>query len=254
VPSASDAQPFHRGDAQKAAPFVHPSCQTLGVVLASLYKYIPSKYLDAFVQRGELLFRSLSYFRNYEELQVRGDRFEGKRLFSPASGLEITKTETGEKFLLPWSFEATVQDREILVFCLSKTLSPELAREFNADTCVEITQPELLLARIRSSLQLRRWVRRGRLLHGPVDYYSSEEPPQAEWAVPERMVMRKTIEYTRQAEYRLAFARGDALQVNNVNTQITSTPGAIQPTLEGHPEHVLRLGSVAKLCRVHSCE
>ena len=25
-----DAQPFHRGDAQKAAPFGHPSCQTLG--------------------------------------------------------------------------------------------------------------------------------------------------------------------------------------------------------------------------------
>ena len=28
----AQAQPFHRGDAQKAAPFLHPSCQTLGII------------------------------------------------------------------------------------------------------------------------------------------------------------------------------------------------------------------------------
>lgn len=43
-------------------------------IVKSLFKYFPSHHLNAFVERGELLFRSLSYFRNYEELKVRGDR------------------------------------------------------------------------------------------------------------------------------------------------------------------------------------
>ena len=106
-----------------------------------LFKYLPSKYLEAFVNRGELLFRSLSYFRNYEELQVRGDRQEGKRLFNPTQGLEITKAETGEKLLLPWSFEASVKERDIYVFCLSLNRTLELAKEFNTDACIEIQDP-----------------------------------------------------------------------------------------------------------------
>lgn len=222
--------------------------------MASLYKYLPPKYVDAFVGRGELLFRSLSYFRNYEELHVRGDRFEGRRVFNPTAGLELTKVETDEKLLLPWAFEASVRDRDIYVFCLSQTFSLELAQEFGADACVEIKDPIALIARIRSSLRLRMWVKHSRLLHGPVDYYSPEEPPVAEWAVPERMVMRKTTDYVRQAEYRLAFARGDAFQINNVDTQITAKPGATQLMLEGHPQHILRLGSLGKLCNIHRFE
>ncbi|MGM9514816.1 hypothetical protein ACS5PK_11230 [Roseateles sp. DB2] len=222
--------------------------------MASLFKYLPSKYLDAFVGRGELLFRSLSYFRNYEELEVRGDRHEGRRLYSPPQGLAINNLTTGEKFNLPGSFESSVQDREIFVFCLAQECSTELASEFKTDVCVEIHNPTALLAKVRAALMLRRWIKNARLLHGRVDYYSPSEAPLAEWAVPERMVLQKTVDFARQKEYRLAFARGNALQLNNVATQITTTPGASQPTLLGHPEHVLRLGSLAKLCTVHSIQ
>lgn len=220
-------------------------------IVAPLFKYLPSKYLDAFIGRGELLFRALSYFRNYEELKVRGDRHEGRRLFSPSKGLEINNLTTGEQINLPWSFESSVKDREIFVLCFSQERSAELAREFEADVCVEIRNPVALLAKVRSALMLRKWVVNGRLLHGKVDYYSSSEAPLAEWAVPERMVMRKTDDFSRQQEYRLAFARGDALKVNNVTTQITASPGATQPTLDGHPEHIIRVGSIAKLCTIH---
>lgn len=222
--------------------------------MSSLFKYLRSEYLEAFVKRGHILFRSLSYFRNYEELQVRGDRYEGQRLFVPAKGLEITKITSGEKFLLPWAFESSVRDRDIFVFCLSHVRSEQLARKFGANVCVEIQDPILLLSRVRSAIALRRWVKHARLLHGSVEYYSPEAPPFAQWAVPERMVMRKTVAYSHQQEYRLAFARGDALQANNVQTQITATPGAPHPTLEGHTEHVLHLGSLAKICTIHTCK
>lgn len=219
-----------------------------------LFKYISSKYLDAFINKGEVLFRSLSYYSNYEEVQVRGDRNEGKRLFNPSAGLEITKSGTGEKIQLHGSFESTVQDREIFVFCMSKILSPALAREFKADICIEIAEPAYLIAEIRSALLRRKWVRKGRLLHGPVGYYSPETPPLAEWAVPERMVMRKTTEYAAQAEYRLAFARGNALQLESVVTQIKTAQDLRPPTLYGHPEHLLKLGSLKKHCKVHRFE
>lgn len=127
--------------------------------MASLFKYLPSKYLDAFVSRGELLFRSLSYFRNYEELEVRGDRLEGRRLYTPPHGLEINNLTTDEKINIPWSFESTVQDKEIFVFCLSQELSADLASEFNTDFCVEIHNPTALLAKVRAALTLRRWVK-----------------------------------------------------------------------------------------------
>lgn len=35
-----------------------------------IYKYMPEKYVEGFIRRGELLFRSLSYFKAYEEQQV----------------------------------------------------------------------------------------------------------------------------------------------------------------------------------------
>jgi hypothetical protein len=222
--------------------------------LDRLFKYIPSRHLDAFISRGEVLFRSLSYYSNYEEMQVRGDRNEGKRVFKPIGGLELTKTETGEQFRIQGTLESTVQDREIFVFCMSKVLSLELAREFKADVCIEITEPAYLIAEIRSALLRRKWVRKGRLLHGPVDYYLPETPPLAEWAVPERMVMRKTTEYIDQAEYRLAFARGNALQLENVVTKIKTSQVFTPPTLHGHPEHLLKVGSLKKHCKVHRFE
>jgi hypothetical protein len=225
-----------------------------GAALKPLYKYLPSKYLDAFVDRGEVLFRSLSYYSNYEEMQVRGDRNEGKRVFSPSGGLEMTNSTTGKTSQLQGTFESTVQDREIFVFCMSKVFSPELAREFKSDVCVEFAEPAYLIAHIRSALRLRKWVKQGRLLHDSVDYYSPETEPLAEWAVPERMVMRKTTDYTDQAEYRLVFARGNALQVENVFTQITTGQDMVPPMLDGHPQHTLKLGSLKKLCRVHCIE
>lgn len=219
--------------------------------MASLFKYLPAQYLDAFMRRGELLFRSLSYFRNYEELEVRGDQHEGRRLYSPPKGLEINNLTTGEKINLPWSFESSVQDREIFVFCLSLEHSAALARAFNTDVCVEVHNPTALLAKVRTALMLRKWVKKARLVHGTVTYYSPTDAPFVEWAVPERMILQKTDRFTQQQEYRIAFAKGDALMLNNVATQITATPGVKQPTLAGHPEHFLRLGNLTKLCTVH---
>jgi hypothetical protein len=63
--------------------------------------------------------------------------------------------------------------------------------------------------------------------------------------------MSKTLDYSSQAEYRLAFALGDALAINNVSTLLTSTPGEQFSSLEEHPQYLLKVGSSKRACTVH---
>jgi len=142
-------------------------------VLGYLYKYLPENYVDAFVREGAILFRALSYFRDYEDAQVRGDKFEGAKLYRPPRGLEITLTATGEKRLLPHSFESTANEDDIFVFCLSTMLSAELAEQFQTSVCVEISNPAKLIAGVRAALLRRPSVKNKMLVHGEVKYYAS---------------------------------------------------------------------------------
>jgi hypothetical protein len=73
--SQNDAEPFHRGDAQKAAPFVHPSCQTLGVMrtlVISLLFCASTASLAAGVpladdDRAALMQRAALYVKAFDE-------------------------------------------------------------------------------------------------------------------------------------------------------------------------------------------
>jgi len=105
-----------------------------------------AEYAETFVHRGEMLFRALSYYRDYEDEGVRSDEFEGTRLHLPVDGLKLTKVATGEEVSLPYTFESTAREDDIFVYCLSTTLSKCLAEKFNTNTCVEIHEPVRLLS------------------------------------------------------------------------------------------------------------
>jgi hypothetical protein len=92
-----------------------------------VYKYLPEQYVDSFLSKGEVLFRSLSYFRDYEDC-IRGDQYEGTKKFQPVDGLQITKVSTGERLNIPYSFESTVNTDDIFVFCASMVRSMKLAQ------------------------------------------------------------------------------------------------------------------------------
>ena len=65
-----------------------------------LYKYFSDrKWANAFLD-GEILFRSLSYFRDYEDKNVRGDEKEGTAVYRPKEGLVITNHTQGTTFTL----------------------------------------------------------------------------------------------------------------------------------------------------------
>jgi hypothetical protein len=73
-----------------------------------MYKYLPSRYAETMVTRGDVMFSTLAWFQNYEDEQ-RGDRFEGTRKYFPVGGLEVTRTERDGKPHPPVSFTASTE-------------------------------------------------------------------------------------------------------------------------------------------------
>lgn len=219
--------------------------------MASLYKYLSERHVDAFVREGVILFRALSYFRDYEDAQIRGDEFEGTRLHRPLGGLEIRLTKTQQKVVLPHSFESTANENDIFVFCLSTILNADLAAQFQADACVEIVNPTRFLAGIRAALARRPSIKSKMLVHGGVRYYTPDEPPIVDWALPEKITMAKLSAYASQKEYRIAFAIDGAFTVENTKLRLVSPGERRAPRAVSHPERILKLGSLAKICKVH---
>jgi len=86
----------------------------------SLYKYYSElRWADVFLD-SQVLFRSLSYFRDYEDLNVRGDQNEGTAIYRPEGGLIVTNKTQDKTFNLPrYAFESAAKQDEIFVFCES---------------------------------------------------------------------------------------------------------------------------------------
>lgn len=219
--------------------------------MTPLYRYLSEKRLDTFLSKGELLFRSLSYFRDYEDQQTRGDEFEGVRVFRPNQGLQISNLSTNDQFSIPHTFESVVDQDNIFVFCMSTRLSPEIAEKFQAEACIEIFEPERFLAKVRARIPPIHKIQAKRLVHGPVSYYKRQEPPMAEWALPDRIALSKLEAFEWQHEYRITFATQGAFDVGKVKVDLVASGERLQTRLEGHPSRKLLAGSLHKFCKVH---
>ena len=141
--------------------------------MTSLHKYLPEQFVRPLLREGAVLFRTLSYFRDYEDAEVRGDEFEGTKLYRPTNGLEVTLVESQEKVVLPHSFESSTHEDDIFVFCLSTILSQELATQFKTNVCVEIQNPALFISKIRDALSRCPSIKNKMLVHGGVRYYAA---------------------------------------------------------------------------------
>jgi hypothetical protein len=224
----------------------------LSYKLTSIFKYIPEQYLEAFLNNGELLFRSLSYFQHYED-NVRGDKSEGARLYKPESALEITKTQTGEKVLLTGgAFQSNVDADNIFIFCASRVLSKDLASAFNCNICVEITSIATLLSKIRASLLIRPSIKNKTLLFGDVAYYDMRNPPIIDWAIPEKIVMSKLDAFKTQNEFRISYCLNNAFDIKQTTQTIKINAHTTSTIIKNHPSQLLKVGSIRKICKIHS--
>jgi hypothetical protein len=217
-----------------------------------IFRYLSPEYAEAFVQKGEVLFRALSYFRDYEDEGVRADEFEGTLVHRPEDGLKIRLAKTGEEVSVPYTFESTAREDDIFVCCMSMECSQLLASRFKVAACVEILEPSKFLFHLRTALARRPRVREKQLVHDVVKYYELHEPPIVDWALPERIALRKPKAFTWQREYRFAVPMGTAFRVENVNVKLVPLGSRRPPRVTSHPKMLLKLGNLSKLCRIHN--
>jgi len=216
----------------------------------TIYKYLPHRYAETFVANGEVMFRSLSYFLACEH-DDRGDDLEGTRNYEPTTGLEITK-QTGEKVRMRGSFRSSVKDPDkLFIYSTSTLLSADLARKFQADACVEITDIGTFVARLKTALRRRPHAKLKTLIHGKVKYYNTENSPEEVWALPDLIVMHKPRKFSDQCEYRFAIStKADAFKFENVNLAVVQRQPARLP-IATYPSMLLKLGPMNDICRIH---
>lgn len=218
----------------------------------TLFKYTSSQYATKFIREGEILFRTIAYFRDYEDEQIRGDKYDGTRLYAKKTGLRITKQDTGETVDSPFSFESCVKADEIFVFCMSLVHDKMLYEKFNSDVCVEITARDKFILRVKNALKLRPTVKpKNLLLHGPVKYYREDDAPIIDWALPERIVMSKLQHFAWQNEYRLAFSIREALSFGKTKQYLVSSGATRKEATECYPFRIIKVGNLDDIAMIH---
>lgn len=222
----------------------------------NLYKYFSErKWAEAFIN-GEVLFRSLSYFRDYEDNNVREDQNEGRAIYRPEGGLIVNNQTQGTTFILPGhAVESAAKQEEIFVFCLSRSLNDEIRERFKAVLCVEILNVRVFCDRIEAALLPTKATFPGppnrKRIGQRVEYYQETEAGNPRWALPDMIATSKLDSYAWQDEFRLVFSLTDALEFEHVAVCLTQGNARKPRNPAEHHCYTLSAGSLRDICRLH---
>lgn len=222
--------------------------------MRSIFKYFTAEaHARSFIRRGTFLLRSLSHFRRLEDGAVRGDAQDGRLRHAPAGGLVLQKADGTQIVMAGHQFVASPA-REIFVFCASNRRSDDLARRFAAPFCVEVSDVDALIERIRARANPTSSLDYGATQQQAVEYRDSTKEPGVDWALPEKLVFIKPPAFAWQDEYRIAIGRRGAFDVNAVDCAIEAdagaAPGAIDHAAPSEPLR-FRLGDLGEIATLH---
>jgi len=215
----------------------------------SRYKYFSNLEHAAQFLDGNIYHQTLAFFRDYEDAtaaQLIGDEFESTRIYRPVEGLSINNLTQGKSFPLQMGFESSARAGEIYVFCLSRALTDELARDFRAKVCVEILQPAVFI---------KRWL--AALPNGAchfakkVDYYQPDDVPGNVWPQPDLIATTKLARFANQKEYRLGFSTTGALDFGQTTQQLVDRKIRPEPKPDEHHHWIVESGDLRDVCKLH---
>jgi hypothetical protein len=241
--------------------FRYPARKMSGPLPTVLYKYLPREHADSLVDRGELMFSTLSWFQNLEDPE-RGDEFEGRHKYFPIGGLEITRTEREGRPHPPVTFTCPNQSLQSKaqgsdhIFIYSTSLRPGLTQFGDAAVpaaCVEIYDPAKFVLRLRAVLRPTPRAKIETLIHHEVRYYSFADPPGNVYALPDRLTMHKHEGFRDQHEYRIAFGtKRDVFDFEHIDYTLVGD-GIRRPRQAlNYSDHrwKLRIGALSDCARV----
>jgi hypothetical protein len=177
-----------------------------------LYKYLPREYAEAFVLRGELLFRSLFYFRKLEHAE-RGDEVEGVHIDAPNTPVLLENLTTGTSVSGAFRFLNSVDQERVFAFCCSTELRLDLFERFHADACVRILRTLPLFSRCALSAAWKFPLADPGFIHKAVEYFDPAGPAVRNVKDPLNLPFFKHIGFSAQREYRAVFARRGAFKL-----------------------------------------
>ena len=215
-----------------------------------IFKYFThEEHALALINKGELMMQPLSHFRGREADGVRGDPRDGVLTYAPHGGL-VMNMEDGRVITLEGgSFNSSVNQSDIFVYCASNRLSADLAERFGP-FCVEIPDPDLLVRRLKGRAHPTSQFDYEQLVCGKVDYREQGREPGVDWALPERLVLIKPEDFAWQDEYRIAVGTRGTMNVENVGLTIQTGPTA--PVFEPMPAPIfLKVGKLGELVTLH---
>jgi hypothetical protein len=217
------------------------------VATPTLYKYLPSKYLPAVLDRGEILFRNLTYFRQLEG-RVRGDANEGIHKDHPGTDIVLENLTRRFQSVGKFSFLHSTNSDLVFAFCLSKRLSKDLMAEFQCDACIEIFKPDELIRRVRFALARLISVHRVGLRAQPVLLLRSGRAGIVDIKDPTQLAFVKNESYKDQEEFRLCFGTRRAFKLVQQIAQPHYDP--YDDAMKGQPmEKLIRVGTVNDVAR-----
>jgi len=214
-----------------------------------LYKYLRGRFADAFIRRGEVLFRSLSYFRAVEHA-ARGDEIEGVHVDAPDNDVTI-ETNTGLRIVGPHRFLNSIDQDRTYAFCCSTEFSASLFDEFDADACIAILDPATFFLRCATAARHPLPLDPPGLIHRKVAYFTPNRESPLNVKDPRSIPFLKHEDFAYQKEYRAVFARrrGFTLTQRIVKPAFTF---AEEIQMARPTKRLLRLGSLHRIVEVRT--
>lgn len=201
-----------------------------------LYKYLPKKYLEAFLSRGSLKIGTLYEYRKTEAYgEVIGDKNEGlhkTELFLPGGGeIDLASASPEAEYfrkhvLRPDQRDAKVKiilengarliahsnSEDLYIYCMTSEYSPGVMKEFGCDACLEIFRPREFFNAIS------RKIRHKAKFNGldPIQYMNKTTHYKSPHTI--HPAVMKDIEYEYQKEWRAIWipdkSRREPLYIN----------------------------------------
>jgi hypothetical protein len=224
----------------------------------ALFKALPTIYAQRMIERGEMMWSTLTWFQHQED-PSRGDVFEGTRRNFPSGGQGVTRLERhGHPDREELHFEGhgtqwrPAQSHHIFIYSMTLDGGPDLG-DPATNAMVEIFDPRVLVERVRSALDRHRSAKASTLIHRAVSYYDDVDELGPIHSLPDRLAASKHNTHAWQREYRLAFGtRANVFDFDHVEGGLLS--GDVTPaTRELDPQcHRMRLrvGALSGCCRI----
>jgi len=223
-----------------------------------LFKALPLIYAQRLILRGEMMWSTLTWFRNQED-SSRGDVFEATRRNFPPGGQEGTRLERHgrpdrEQFHFDGHGTEWRPAESHHIFIYSMTLDERLKLcDPAVNAMVEIFEPRVLVERVRSTLGRHRSARANTLIHRAVSYYDDVDDLGPIHSLPDRLAASKRSTHACQREYRFAFGtRADVFDFDHVEGSLLS--GDVVPSIQVLDPQChrmrLRVGALLDCCRI----